>query len=87
MYALQTGYRVRCVVRREDAIAAIESGPSVQDYLDRVEYALVPDNGAVGVYDEAVAGVDYVVHVAGAWPMPVGLSTMTNVLIGIFTDA
>ncbi|KAH9866793.1 hypothetical protein J1614_008486 [Plenodomus biglobosus] len=70
VYALQTGYRVRCVIRRKSAIEAIYSGPSVQQYSDRIEYAIVPDNARPGAYDEAVAGAQYVVHIAGAWPMP-----------------
>jgi nucleoside-diphosphate-sugar epimerase len=71
VYALQTGYRVRCIVRREDAFTVIKSGPSVQQYLNRLERAIVPDNAAENAYDEALAGAKYVVHVAGAWPMPV----------------
>ncbi len=57
-------------MRSSSAIETIKSGPSVQPYLHLVEYAIVPDNAVDGAYDEAVAGVDYVVHVAGAWPMP-----------------
>ncbi|KAF2125978.1 NAD(P)-binding protein [Dothidotthia symphoricarpi CBS 119687] len=70
LYALQTGYRVRCIVRREEAIQAIKSGPSMQEYLSHLEYAVVPDNTVEGAYDCALAGVWYVVHVAGAWPLP-----------------
>jgi nucleoside-diphosphate-sugar epimerase len=70
LHALRKGYRVRCVVRREDAIAAIKSGPSLKPYTDRVEFALVPDNTASGAYDAALAGVQYVVHIAGVWPKP-----------------
>jgi hypothetical protein len=64
---------VRCVVRREDAFHIIRSGPSIQKYLhlDRLEYAIVPDNTAENAYNEALAGAKYVVHIAGAWPMPV----------------
>lgn len=69
-YALCTGYRVRCIVRREDAIATIRSGPSVQSYLDRLEFAVVLNNEIGGAYDDAFANVDYVVHVAGVWPLP-----------------
>ncbi|KAG9189194.1 eukaryotic sulfide quinone oxidoreductase [Alternaria panax] len=69
VYALQTGYRVRCIVRRSAAIELIRSGPSVQPYLHLIEYAIVSDNAVAGAYDEAVAGADYVVHIAGAWPM------------------
>lgn len=71
MQALQTGYRVRCIVRREDAIAVIKSGPSVQEYSDRIEYETVPDNTIPGAYNKALEGAQYVVHIAGAWPLPV----------------
>jgi hypothetical protein len=57
-------------VRRSSAIETIKSGPSVQPYLHLIEYAIVPDNAVDGAYDEAVAGADYVVHIAGAWPLP-----------------
>lgn len=70
IYALKTGYRVRCIVRRKDAIATIESGPSVQPYLDHLQYAVVPDNAVEGAYDEAFTDVDFVVHIAGVWPLP-----------------
>lgn len=70
VYALKTGYRVRCIVRRESAIQAIRSGPSAQRYSECIEYAIVSDNAAPGAYDEAVAGAHYIVHIAGAWPVP-----------------
>jgi hypothetical protein len=65
------GYRVRCVVRREEAFNTIKSGLSVQQYLHQLEHAVVPDNAARGAYDDALVGVRYVIHIAGAWPMPV----------------
>lgn len=74
VYALQKGYRVRCIVRREDAIAVIKSGPSLQQYLDRIEFAVVPDNAIEGAYNDALTDVKYVVHIAGAWPLPVSKS-------------
>jgi nucleoside-diphosphate-sugar epimerase len=71
--ALGKNYRVRCIVRREDAFNTIKSGPSIQKYLhlDRLEHAVVLDNAVENAYDEALAGAKYVVHIAGAWPMPV----------------
>jgi nucleoside-diphosphate-sugar epimerase len=69
-HALQIGYRVRCIVRREDVIAIIKSGPSVQPYLHRLEHAVVPNNSLNDAYDEAFTGVNYVVHIAGVWPLP-----------------
>ncbi|USP77445.1 hypothetical protein yc1106_04719 [Curvularia clavata] len=70
VYALQTGYRVRCIVRRPSAIETIKSGPSVQPCIHLVEFSVVPDNAVEGAYNDALAGVDYVVHIAGAWPLP-----------------
>jgi hypothetical protein len=58
-------------VRRKDAFSVIKSGPSVQQYLDQLEYAVVIDNAAEDAYNEALAGVKYVIHIAGAWPLPV----------------
>ncbi|KAF2026915.1 NAD(P)-binding protein [Setomelanomma holmii] len=69
VYALQTGYRVRCVIRRKDAFNTIKSGLSVQEFIDRLEFAIVADNAAEGAYHDALAGVKYVIHIAGAWPM------------------
>ena len=54
LYALQKGYRVRCVVRREDAFTTIKSVPSVQPHLANLESVVVPDNAADGAYDEAL---------------------------------
>ncbi|KAH8719285.1 3-beta hydroxysteroid dehydrogenase/isomerase family protein [Phaeosphaeriaceae sp. PMI808] len=70
VYALRIGYRVRCIVRREDAFSTIKLGPSVQQYLRQLEYAIVEDNAIEGAYDDALAGAKYVIHIAGAWPMP-----------------
>lgn len=58
------------MVRRSSAIETIKLGPSVQPYLHHIESAIVPDNTKEGAYDEALAGAQYVVHIAGAWPMP-----------------
>lgn len=42
----------------------------MQPYLNRLDFAIVPDNAVEGAYNEAFAGVDYVVHIAGVWPLP-----------------
>jgi hypothetical protein len=60
-------------VRRVDAFSSIKTGPSVQEHLDRLEYSIVVDNAAENAYDEALTGAKYVVHIAGAWPLPVNL--------------
>ena len=58
-------------MRRADVIEKIKSGPSVQQYLDHIESAIVPDNTIDGAYDDAVSGAKYIVHIAGSWPLPV----------------
>ncbi|KAF2191578.1 3-beta hydroxysteroid dehydrogenase/isomerase family protein [Zopfia rhizophila CBS 207.26] len=70
LYALRIGYRVRCIVRREDAVSTIKSWPPLREYSSQVEYALVPENTIPGAYDEAITGAKYVVHIAGVWPKP-----------------
>ncbi|KAF1968447.1 3-beta hydroxysteroid dehydrogenase/isomerase family protein [Bimuria novae-zelandiae CBS 107.79] len=67
---LQQGYSVRCVVRTGDAINTLQSGPSLQEFASRIEYAIVPDNTVAGAYDSALEGARYVIHVAGVWPTP-----------------
>jgi hypothetical protein len=71
VHALETGYRVRCILRRESAVETIRSGPSLQRFSDKVEYAIVLDNTVPNAYDSALAGAKYVVHIAGVWPKPV----------------
>lgn len=45
--------------------------PSLAASVHKVEFAIVPDNTVLGAYDEAIRGVDYVIHIAGVWPRPV----------------
>lgn len=61
---------MRCIVRRPSVIETIKSGPSVQPYIHLIEFSVVPDNAVEGAYNQAIAGADYVVHIAGAWPLP-----------------
>ncbi|KAF2714715.1 3-beta hydroxysteroid dehydrogenase/isomerase family protein [Pleomassaria siparia CBS 279.74] len=70
IHALRTGYRVRCVLRREEAIQSVKSGPSLKNFGDKLEYAIVPDNTVPGAYDSALEGAKHVVHIAGVWPKP-----------------
>jgi hypothetical protein len=61
---------VRAILRRPSAITTIASSRSIQPYLHLLSYFIVPDNTLPNGYDEALAGADYVIHIAGAWPMP-----------------
>lgn len=61
---------MRCIVRRPSAIETIKSGPSVQPFIHLLEFIVVPNNVVDGAYNDALDGVDYAVHIAGAWPLP-----------------
>ena len=61
---LKAGYRVRAAVRNESGIQKIKAAPSTQQYPSQLEFVLVPDISTEDAYDEAVKGVDYVIHLA-----------------------
>lgn len=68
--ALRAGYRVRAAVRQILAGEQIKAAKSVQPYLQNLEVAIIPDMTKAGVFDEAVAEMDYIIHVA--FPMAHG---------------
>ena len=68
--ALSKGYQVRAAIRSESKIAEIKSAKSTLPYLDKLSFVTVPSIEKDGVFDEAVKGVDYVVHVASPLAIP-----------------
>jgi nucleoside-diphosphate-sugar epimerase len=62
--ALSKGYNVRAAVRSDAKIAEIKAAKSTQPYLGQLSFTIVPDITKDGAFDEAVQGVDYVVHLA-----------------------
>lgn len=59
---LKAGYRARVAVRSQesaDKLAGIH-----KQFETRLEYAIVPDITIAGAFDEAVKGVDGIVHMA-----------------------
>ena len=61
---LKAGYRVRAAVRNEAGIQKIKAAASTQPYLSQLEFVLVPDILKEEAYNEAVKGVDYIIHLA-----------------------
>jgi nucleoside-diphosphate-sugar epimerase len=61
---LKAGHRVRAAVRSE------EKGQAIKDlypsFVDRIEFAVVSDMSQASAYDNALKGVSYVFHLAGA---------------------
>ncbi|OPB44796.1 hypothetical protein A0O28_0089340 [Trichoderma guizhouense] len=61
---LKAGHRVRVAVRSQEKSQLIkELYPSA---ADKIEYAVVPDMSQPGAYQDALKGVSYVFHLAGA---------------------
>jgi nucleoside-diphosphate-sugar epimerase len=69
--ALSKGYKVRVAVRSAEKFATIAASKCIQPYLTQICECIVPDITKEGAFDEAVKGVDYVVHIAS----PLGRST------------
>lgn len=69
--ALLLRYSVRVAVRNEDGVKKVQAAPSVQKFLDKLSFTLVPDIIAPGAYDEAVKGVRYIIHLASPIAKPV----------------
>ncbi|KAJ9616635.1 hypothetical protein H2200_000354 [Cladophialophora chaetospira] len=61
---LEAGYAVRTAVRTAADFDRIKSIKSVAAYTSKLEFVVVADITLPGAYDEAVKGVDYVVHMA-----------------------
>ena len=69
--ALKKGYRVRIAVRSESKISKLLNAPSLKALnvsRDQLSWVTVPDMAIPGAYDEAVKGVNYIIHVASPIP-------------------
>lgn len=70
VFTLQAGYRARVSSRKLAQAEALRNVESIKPYLDSIEFVEVPDFLADGAFDEAVRGVDYVLHLASPIPAP-----------------
>jgi nucleoside-diphosphate-sugar epimerase len=65
--ALAAGYRIRAAVRSEARAQVILSNPvfkAANFPSDQLQFVVVPDLSIPHAYDEAVKGVDYIIHIA-----------------------
>jgi len=76
--ALDAGYRVRAAVRSQAKADSIRNNPLVKatHHVDNIEFIIVPDLSVPGAYDEAVKGVDYIIHIAS--PITQGYETQED---------
>ncbi|KAI0883020.1 uncharacterized protein GGS22DRAFT_34375 [Annulohypoxylon maeteangense] len=64
---LKSGYRVRVAARSQakiDRVRAASSLRALNPPATQLMFVIVPDMTAPGAYDEAVLGVDFIIHVA-----------------------
>lgn len=66
---LKAGYKVRGTVRSDQSANAVRK--SHAKYADQLSFAIVKDVAAPGAFDEAVKGVDGVIHTASPFQMDV----------------
>lgn len=64
IFLLEAGYKVRAAVRNQAGFDRISKLKPVAPYVSQLTSIVVPDITTPGAYDEAVQGVEYVVHVA-----------------------
>lgn len=65
---LQAGYRARLAIRREEQADKLRR--IFADYEKQLEFVVVPDITVSGCFDEALQGVEYVLHLASPLPKP-----------------
>ncbi len=64
VFTLQHGFKARVALRKLEQAEKLKATASLKPYLNDIEFVHVPDITADGAYDEAIKGVDYVIHVA-----------------------
>ncbi|KAK8099021.1 uncharacterized protein PG998_012262 [Apiospora kogelbergensis] len=68
---LKHGYRVRVTARSDEKIARVRAASSIvalNPPATQLMFVIVPDMAARGAYDEAMQGVEFVIHVAAPLP-------------------
>lgn len=60
--SLKAGYQLRISVRKEEQIAKLRS--IFSNYVDKLEFVVVPDITSESAFSKALEGVTYVLHLA-----------------------
>ncbi len=66
--ALSRGYSVRAAVRSEAGISKIKAPKSIQPYLEHLTFVIVPNIEQEDAFNDAVKGVDFIIHLASPIP-------------------
>lgn len=68
--ALSKGYQVRATVRSDGKAEEVKAAKSTQPYLSQLTFITVPDIEKRGAFDEAVKGVNAIIHLASPLAKP-----------------
>lgn len=64
----EAGYKVRAVVRRQDAIDKTSAHPAIRRFADQIQWSIIPDISKPDAFLEAVKGCHHIIHVASPIP-------------------
>jgi nucleoside-diphosphate-sugar epimerase len=64
--ALEQGYSVLAAVRSESKKQAILAHPSIKSFSSKITFVIIEDLATPGAYDQAVQGVNYIIHLANS---------------------
>ncbi|KAF2015550.1 putative 3-beta hydroxysteroid dehydrogenase/isomerase [Aaosphaeria arxii CBS 175.79] len=67
--ALEAGYNVRAVIRKPEQAEKLKSHVKIAPHAERLEFAVIKDLTAPGVFDAVLSDVAYVLHIAS--PLPI----------------
>ncbi|KAL9057864.1 MAG: hypothetical protein Q9162_002094 [Coniocarpon cinnabarinum] len=69
-WALKSQFRVRAVVRRQNAADQVARAPSSQPYIysGALSFAVIPDNTKLDAYHKAARGCTFIIHTASPLP-------------------
>jgi uncharacterized protein YbjT (DUF2867 family) len=62
--ALEAGYNVRAVIRRPKQAQELKAYAQIAPFADKLEFAVVPDLTKEGAFDEVLADVTAILHLA-----------------------
>lgn len=85
--ALESGYRARVAIRRREGMEMIRRHHLIRPHAASIEYFLVSDPLAVGAFDSAVQGVDYIIHLGSSVQDSVSYTSQLDVERDIFEPA
>ncbi|KAE9970871.1 hypothetical protein EG328_006002 [Venturia inaequalis] len=64
LLALEAGYKVRAVIRKQGQADKLKTHPKIAPYAANLEFAVISDLTQDGAFDEALLGIDAVLHLA-----------------------